>query len=436
MEPYLLEKFEKAVKKYKLISKGDKILVGFSGGPDSVFLTEMLQELQHYLGIQYACIHINHLLRGKEALRDENFCVDYCRERRIPLYIERVDVAKLRKLDESVEAVARRIRYEKFREYAGKYGFNKVALAHNASDSVETFLINLIRGTGVWGLRGIPPRRGIFIRPIIYISRQEVLAHLNDHHIPYVIDSTNLEPVFLRNAIRLKLIPLLEELRAGATSKIRETTEIMNALIEYLEDMIGNMEVSVLKETFQNAILIDFTRLRNYHYFIQMQFLQRQLMLTNQEYANLESLLNKNRAGYVAQFYVVPSSKELFISRGKIFLPEKKLFIEDFPQEFDGFNLRISITEEPQSAKYAFKLSRNMFPLLLRARRQGDKFGEKSLSSIFERNKIPGWRRDLYPIFEKDGEVLWVPGVASKTLEGDIYLEVSKIDEKKFWIFD
>jgi tRNA(Ile)-lysidine synthase len=117
MDPILLEKFIKAVKKYNMIQKGDKILVGFSGGPDSVFLVEILKEVRDYFGIGFSCLHVNHMLRGEESFRDEAFCKEFCSKEMMELFIERVDVRSLKREGESIEETARRLRYEKFTEY-------------------------------------------------------------------------------------------------------------------------------------------------------------------------------------------------------------------------------------------------------------------------------------------------------------------------------
>ncbi len=436
MEPALLEKFQKAVKRYEMLESGDRVLVGFSGGPDSVFLVEILMDMKDFYGIELACIHINHMLRGQESFRDEDFCADFCRRKNLPIYIERVDVSRLKGEDESIEVAARRLRYENFTLYAKNYGFNKIALAHTASDSVETFLINLMRGSGIWGLRGIPPKRDIFIRPLIFITREEILHYLEKRKIPYVIDSSNLETLYLRNTVRLNLLPFLERIRQGAFQKILETTEIMGNLGEFLEEFLISMRESVLKPSFENTLLIDYSKFRNYHYSLQEVFLQRELMLTFQEIENLESLLERRKPGWAGKYFVYPSSREVFIAQGKRSLSQRVLSLEDFPISFEDYNIKVRLTSLPEDERFSTRVSKALFPLEVRSRKPGDRLGDKLLSDYFERKKIPGWRRDLYPVFEKDGEILWVPGIGSKLKEGNIFMEVRKIDDEKFWIFD
>ncbi len=204
-------KVKAAVEKYGLIDKGVKsVAVGFSGGADSVCLLDILSKIKEDYGIILKAVHVNHNIRGQEALRDELFVKDFCKKRGIELLVFSVDVpslAKERKL--SLEQCGRQVRYECFE----KAGCDAVAVAHTLSDSIETFLFNLARGTGAKGLGGISPKREpSVIRPLIECTRQEIEAYCEESSLQYVTDSTNLSDDYTRNHIRHRLVPAFEKI--------------------------------------------------------------------------------------------------------------------------------------------------------------------------------------------------------------------------------
>ncbi|MDI6850649.1 MAG: tRNA lysidine(34) synthetase TilS [bacterium] len=436
MDPVLLEKFIKAVKKYNMIVEGDRLLVGFSGGPDSVFLVEILRAVESYFGITFSCLHINHMLRGEESYRDEVFCKRFCEERKIELFVERVDVRSLKREEESIEEVARRVRYEKYEDYLQRYGFNKVVLAHTASDSVETFLINLLRGTGIMGLKGIPPVRGKIIRPLIYITRKEIENYLGSKGVSYVIDSSNLDTKFLRNRIRLELLPYLEEIRPGAFDKIRETSEIMVDFAGFLETELERMEKEVLKNAFSWAILIDCSKFRNYHYLLQKLLIQRRLNLTYKDVESIENLIVTKKSGKVKGFQVFSSKEEVFIAPENKTFSEVQVSLENLPLTVEELNLMVKPSEKFSENLFVMGFTEDDFPVKLRTWRPGDIYMGKKLSDLFGSRRINVWKRRYYPVFESKGQIVWVPGFRMDKVRGEIFLEVRKIDEGKYWIFD
>ena len=199
-------------KKYNLIENNDIIVVGFSGGPDSVFLMEMLKKLQDFIKFKIYLVHINHLLRGEDADSDENFSFEYAKKNNLEIFIKRIPVKEIAKeLGKTLEEVGREERYRFFSEIYEKVGANKIATAHNKDDQIETFLFRLIRGTSLQGLEGIKVKINNIIRPISKIYKKDILEYLNKNEIQYKIDKTNFENEFTRNSIRLDLIPFIEE---------------------------------------------------------------------------------------------------------------------------------------------------------------------------------------------------------------------------------
>ncbi len=201
----------KNIRKYDMIRPGDEIVVGFSGGADSVCLLFSLKELKAILGIKsLMAVHINHGLRGEEARRDEDFCRELCRDWSIDFEAVHADVRGLaRELGLSIEEAGRKVRYESFS--ARLSGKGAIATAHHADDCAETILLNLARGTGLRGAAGISPKNGNIIRPLCFLSKQEILAYVEGRKLSYVTDSTNLTNEYTRNVIRNEILPLFSE---------------------------------------------------------------------------------------------------------------------------------------------------------------------------------------------------------------------------------
>ncbi|MDI3312535.1 MAG: tRNA lysidine(34) synthetase TilS, partial [Thermoanaerobacterium sp.] len=208
----MIDSFEKTIKEYKMIEKGDKIVIGVSGGPDSICLLNLLLEMKEKYELKLYVVHVNHMLRGADADSDALFVKNVCKGINIPFFLFKEDVRKYaEEKGLSEEAAGREIRYNAFSEVLKKVGGDKIAIAHNKNDVAETILLNILRGAGTAGLVGIKPVNGYIIRPLIRTTRDEILDYLTSKDLGYVIDATNKEDVYRRNRIRLKLIPFIEE---------------------------------------------------------------------------------------------------------------------------------------------------------------------------------------------------------------------------------
>ena len=199
-----------------LISRKDCVLVGLSGGADSVCLLHFLHYLAKEKHFALAAVHVNHGLRGRAAQADEDFCRQLCQNLAIELFVKKVDAKKTaQKYDLSPEHGARKARYTAYQQVAKKWGATKLALGHHLDDLAETFLLNLLRGTKVQGLAGIPLRRPLcagveIVRPLLCITREQVETYVAQNKLSYVIDQTNFDDVYRRNWVRNTLLPLLE----------------------------------------------------------------------------------------------------------------------------------------------------------------------------------------------------------------------------------
>jgi tRNA(Ile)-lysidine synthase len=201
------------IEKNKLISKKDKILLGVSGGPDSMLMLHYFDKVGRY---DFVVFHLNHGIR-KEAVYDEKIVKDYCEKNSIEFISVKVDIPLIaKKTGDNLENVARKKRYEFFLKYAKKYGCMLVATAHNLDEHIETIILNLLRGTSIKGLCGIPVKRKIsdkiyVVRPILCLKKDEIIKYLKENKLRYAIDKTNYDTTYTRNWIRHKLIPMIEK---------------------------------------------------------------------------------------------------------------------------------------------------------------------------------------------------------------------------------
>ena len=221
-----------AVKRHKMISQGDMVTVGLSGGADSVALLSFLHKHKGSLDISLKAAHLNHNLRGEESCHDENFVRQLCRELGITLEIKSVDVAALAKQrGVSLEVCGREERYAFFEEIAEG---GKIATAHNATDNIETVLLNMARGSALKGLCGIPPVRGRLIRPLIFCPREIIESYCQDENLAFVTDSSNNSDVYSRNRVRHQAMPVLRGIQPELERRITEMTELLRLDEDYL----------------------------------------------------------------------------------------------------------------------------------------------------------------------------------------------------------
>lgn len=222
----MLHQVHEYIDQHQLLSVSDKVLVGLSGGADSVALLAVLVRL----GYRCVALHCNFHLRGEESLRDEQFAESFAGQLHVPFYkidFETEEYAGTHHL--SIEMAARELRYAWFEEMRIRLKAQAIAVAHHRDDSIETLIMNLVRGSGIRGLVGIRPRNRFVVRPLLGVSRKEILNWLQEQHYTYVTDSTNLSDAYTRNFIRLRVLPLLEELNPSARQSLARSAEHLSA---------------------------------------------------------------------------------------------------------------------------------------------------------------------------------------------------------------
>lgn len=215
-----LSRVSEFIKENNLLSSDTLHLVALSGGADSVCLLLMLKQL----GFKVEAVHCNFHLRGEESDRDEHFCRELCQRENIAIHVVHFDTTTYAELHHvSIEMAARELRYDYFEKLRHDINASDICVAHHKDDSVETLLMNLVRGTGIHGLQGIKPQNGYVIRPLLCLSRKEIENWLDDNSHKYVTDSTNLEADVVRNKLRLNVIPLLADINPSASENIYRT---------------------------------------------------------------------------------------------------------------------------------------------------------------------------------------------------------------------
>lgn len=307
----ITKEVEHYIKQEGLLDVNDKVLVALSGGADSVALLRLL------LSLGYTCeaAHCNFHLRGKESDRDEAFVEELCQQHQITLHRIHFDTTGFAaEHGISIEMAARELRYNWFNELAATKNMNKIAVAHHRDDSIETLLLNLIRGAGLNGLLGIKPINSMVVRPLLCIGRKEIIDYLNEIGQPYVTDSTNLQDEYTRNKIRLNLIPLMEEinpsLKEGLTTTMRHLNDAALICKQHLEEAKkriwsekGILIGALLQEPAPETVLFDLVHplgfnsaqiediLRSLHGQAGKQFLSKEWrIIRDREYLLVESI--------------------------------------------------------------------------------------------------------------------------------------------------
>lgn len=255
----LKEQVIDTIKKYNLIKENDSIVIGVSGGPDSICLLHILNEIKNELNFKIYVAHINHMIR-KEADSETEYVKEFCKNLGIECYIKRIDVVEIaNNLKRGTEETGRQIRYEFFNEILEKTNSNKIATAHNNNDKVETILMNILRGSGTSGLKGIEAiRDNMYIRPLINTSREEIEEYCEINKLYPKIDKSNNENIYTRNKIRNIVIPYIKrEFNPNIIKTINRLSEVANEENEYLNKVTENEFNKLLLEKANNSYVLN-----------------------------------------------------------------------------------------------------------------------------------------------------------------------------------
>lgn len=429
----ILSKVKKYIKDNNLLNNNSKVIIGVSGGADSIALLDML----YTLGYECIVAHCNFHLRDQESYRDEYFVEKICTKYNVKYVSASFNTKKYIKEESiSLEMAARELRYAWFEKIRKKYNADKIAIAHHQNDSVETVLINLIRGTGIRGLTGIAPINGNIIRPLLCIYREDILEYLNEKELTFVEDSTNKEDIYTRNKVRLNVLPLLQTINPSviqaisrSAENLSQTEKIYQSYIEkatkavYANNII-NID-TLLQQVEPKTILFEILFPLGFNAPTVDNIYESINSQSGKIFYSPEYQLVKDRDTFILQALDKQSDKiyTLFEHESEISDPVK-LSIESFRKPKDLDIIRDSDTLYIDKGKLSF-------PLIIRKWKKGDKFkpfgmkGHKKVSDYFTDRKFSLIEKENTWLLCSIDEIVWIIGeraddrfkITNKTIE-------------------
>lgn len=438
LEGAFIEKFSKYIEENNLIKKRSKLLVGVSGGPDSMALLLALLKIKDRLDLSLLVAHVNYHLRGEDSNEDEEFVKRFCFANNLYLVVKSVDLS----CDSGMEAKARDIRMDYFYQLLKDYKLDYIVLAHNQRDNAETVLMNIIRGTGITGLRGILPIYERVIHPLIKFSREEIYTFLKADGLSWREDKSNQNCVYTRNKIRNQLIPWIEEnLNSAVQDKLVSLSQLMSETEDYINFRVNRLFSQIVRENNDYQIVLDLDMVKSSAKLIRFYLFKRcfiDLTKASGDFYNVHSESIEN-------ILFSEGSRSLDLPKKiQVFKQYRKLIF----RKINSRNRTFSIGENNVIKKGVTKLESGdyiiqckgirkrpnnintyydnvalldkdkiKFPIIIRRRQNGDKFTplgmkkSKKLKEFLINEKIPKFERDNLLILEDSEKIIWVGGV-------------------------
>jgi tRNA(Ile)-lysidine synthase len=441
VRPDLVHRVLSSIRKYRMLSGGEKILIGLSGGPDSVCRVHVLSRLRDSLKLDLHGIYIDHGLRPGETGQEISFCRDFCDGLSVPFITKSIEVktyAAEQKLNK--QEAARLLRYRVFEETVYEVNAHKIALGHTSDDQAETLLMRLFRGAGSAGLAGIPPVRKNIIRPLLDIRRKEIEQYLGDEKVGSVIDSSNLKTDYLRNRIRLSLMPLLREFNPEITDTLAKTAAIFRDEERYFEIIVTKTLMKLISRKTDSRIELFLSPFGNMDKVVMRRVLRRAIDetkgLRSISFIHIEDMIELIQTG--------DPGDRLFLPKGIRAIKDYSTFIltSEIPATLDTYTLTVpgeTILKEAGivvkatvddtkkgeaipgasglwTAYGIFDADKLRFPLTARPRRDGDAFypfgfgKRKKLQDFYVDMKVPRDERNRVPLIVSGEDIIWVVG--------------------------
>lgn len=458
----LINTVKKTIEKYGMIEKGDKIIVGFSGGPDSTALLYLLKQLSHYYEISLYSAHLNHKIRS-DADRDVEHVRGFSNSLDIPFYFRESNVkliAQSKKISE--EAAGREERYRFFHDLKVELNADKIALAHNKNDQAETLLMRFFRGTGLEGIKGIIPfREDGVIRPIIEVSRKDIELFCSRNNLKTLTDSTNKDIKYLRNRIRHSIIPVIEEeINPNIINNMSYMSEMFREDSDYINKYVEKASKKVI-EYKDNKVYLHISNILNEHKAIGKRIIRRGVEIfkgnkLDLDYKHIDliyDLCNKKESGLSLDipnnicvykeynFLVIKSQNNSKVNKYCYRVDSSGIY------KFEDLDIIIKVNIfERKNIRYKdnniyeayFDYNKVKNNLCLRNRRSGDRFspkgmkGTKKLKDFFIDEKIPKDKRDNVPLLCEGQNIMWIIGMR-KSGKYSIDKNTKKILHIIFW---
>ena len=426
----MLQAFQQYINRCNLIAEGDHLILALSGGIDSMVLADLLLKSK----VDFMVAHCNFQLRGEESDGDEQFVREFAERNGIQCFVKQFDTEQYA-VDQgiSIEMAARDLRYVWFEELRQQLGYDKIAVAHHADDQAETFFINLLRGAGLNGLKGMKPQNGVIIRPLLWASREQIHQYAIDNQITWREDHTNAESVYLRNKIRNQLLPVFDELHPEARQGLYKSLEHLSAENELYRVLLNDKLAQIVEYDgdIQRLPFLDNvgpstgSGISSLAFQLLFEWLRQYGFNTDQCCFIYEAI-----GTGIGNHYYSPTH-QVVIGRDDLQLSEIKEQNDDEIQIGTGeeeilspVHLRLSRLSKnddfviDQSSEVAqLDLDKIRFPLILRHWRQGDRFhplgmkGSKLLSDFFVDQKFTEWQKqNAWLLTNAEGDILWVVG--------------------------
>jgi len=434
----LVAEVQACIEAHAMLSRGTKVIVAVSGGADSMALLFALFQLRSAYNLTLMVAHVNHQLRGEEAERDALFVEQQAAQLGLPFYQTRVDVKTLQHSSKmSLQHAARQARYHFFHALCQTLGATRVALGHTADDQAETLLMRLLRGGGPTGLAGIPAVRLPFIRPLIAVFRHTIHSYLQAESLPWVEDSSNTHPVYLRNRIRLDLLPKLQQYNPQLVRRLNELADMLRADSQVLEQQVAEWAVQTLGWQGSNRAELQRGVFGTAPLAIQRRLLRRVIEALSivpeaVSFRHIEALRQFILSESHGRRCVLPGQVLAEHHTGTVLLwnvyrtPTVPCALAlPVPGEVDicALDIRLiaDIIDKPRSLgktpqEVFLDLERIVYPLQVRFRQPGDRFyplgapGSKKLQDFFTDSRIPRAERPYVPLVVSDKEIVWVVG--------------------------
>ena len=449
----LIIKVTETIKKFSMLKEGDKIILAVSGGPDSICLLDILNRIKDELKISLVIAHVNHGIRGKEADREASFVSHKSSQLGIPFEQRTVSVPEIAKAKGlSVEQAGRIERYQFFQELLKIYQAQKIALGHHADDQVETLLMRLIRGSGLRGLAGIPAKRDVFIRPLIECTSQEIEEYCLLNNLPYCIDSTNREPSYLRNKIRLELIPFLnQKFQPTIAKNLLQLQAIIRDELDFWEEITEQYYQKVLQKELPNQVILSNQLLSKWPPGIQRAVIRRALKcltdyLEDIQFNHIESIRLMCLKEEGEKYLDLPGGLRVRKSYEEIvFGLAQKIPITGKEKRFGTLKYELAVGQETKVRSLGLKFITKLYdyyradfgklskkidkneayldydklnlPLRIRNRKPGDRFQPlnsnfyKKVKSFFIDQKIDRHQREkIMLVVDSSNQIVWITG--------------------------
>ncbi len=420
----LREKVKSTLNEHNMLDGVSNIVVGFSGGADSICLLHILNSLENDINVNLIAVHVNHGIRGDEADSDMDFCSKYCNDFGIEFKSVKINcLDESEKTKESIELCARRMRYDAFNSFCEENFV--IATAHNANDNAETILFNLTRGTALKGVSGIPYKRDNIIRPLLNCTREEIENYCRENNLSFVTDSTNLSDEYTRNKIRHNVIPQLSHVNSNVIGNINNFSHTASEINDFL-----TVEAEKILE---KAFIIENTYNAQCFYDIHKALLKECIVIAFLRFSRISidkdkinsiiSIVNNGgRIQLYGEIYAECVKNELRFFINNFNCTDNELKINDIDKTYNFNNFAVNLEKFTDNSTFVNKkTSINLIDydkisgdLFLRTRKEGDNFsqkgrvGTKTLKKLFNENNIPVEKRNVLPILCDSEGIVWI----------------------------